>query len=169
MADGWFQDDCQSWPCSFCVLPLHSVYKSSCPLIVGRREGRPLDKHLLFLLVASIQTKGNFPFHQTSFSVGFWAVSSQIPLLVIRHQKFPIHLLQKVKGSLYTPGRELIHTRSLYTHGGDHRIFSGETELPQNKNVQKLTFEGLYEKARWPYNWPTVKPTKSTNSFKHTV
>ena len=87
ITDHWwpFQDDCQSWPCCFSMTPPPSAYESSCPTGCSWEKwggNWPLDRSLPSPLVADIQKKANFPFHQPCLFNIFWAASSQTPLLV---------------------------------------------------------------------------------------
>ena len=78
-----FQDDCQSWLCCFCTWPPPSIYKSSCPPIVGggSRESWPLDRDLPSpAFLASLKNKANCPFHSLASLIAFerWAAGPGI-------------------------------------------------------------------------------------------
>ena len=78
-----FQHDCQSWLCCFCMWPPPSVYKSSCPPIVGGGSGesRPLDRDLPSpAFLASLKNKANCPFHSLASLIAFerWAAGPGI-------------------------------------------------------------------------------------------
>ena len=75
--------DCAASACNMRSPPSHppQLYKSSCPLVAsagawvlvfGQMSAPPR-------LVACIWNKANFPFHQPSLFIGFWAESSQTP------------------------------------------------------------------------------------------
>ena len=93
-----FQDSCQS--SCFCTKPSPSAYKSSV-IVGGGRGNRHFDRSPFLptphaIPVANLQNKPNFPFHQPCFSIRFWAVNSQTPLMVTISLPFSL-LSQKLK------------------------------------------------------------------------
>ena len=71
-------NDCQSWLWCFCMSHPPSLHL----LKLLSADCRRYRGNLPLPLAASIQNKANFPFHQSSLFIGFWAVSSQTLLSV---------------------------------------------------------------------------------------